>query len=350
MQPKKIALPQGVPPPTPPTNEPAVPAFVAPATALVGACFNCGQNGHFAREYLNRDQARKPGGGQPNLDEAVKATMEDYAEGVPGKCSGVQFCVNYGKVDRVASPCMENPVSDDIAFIRWAETEAAGIATQTMPAECDRVLVLRPAEPPAMTPTLNVTCGEKQVQTTGKPTTFDPLGRTLISVHLVLAAERKQRTNLTSREMWLELAAKLAYKQIDVSRPDEWCGEGDSKPLSSYAPVPLNATLEGVDIRFDACVIMDIIPPGICLGPQELKCYRINRYEPTCEARIDERASLVVSFVVSEAAPIHSRGLLDTGAGVYILKFSAFNRVAVHTGAVLRPYRIDMYAANGKTI
>ena len=42
-----------------------------------------------------------------------------------------------------------------------------------------------------MSPPLTVTYGDKQVQTTLKPTTFDPIGRTLISVHLVLAVERK---------------------------------------------------------------------------------------------------------------------------------------------------------------
>ena len=41
---------------------------------------------------------------------------------------------------------------------------------------------------------------------------------------------------------------------------------------------------------------------------------------------------------------------MNTGSGVSILTFSGSNRIAVHTGAVLRPYRIDLYAANGKTI
>ena len=86
------------------------------------------------------------------------------------------------------------------------------------------------------------------------------------------------------------------------------------------------------------------------MGPQELKCYNINHQEPTGEARIDERASLVVSFVVPHAAPIPLRGLVDTGSGVSILTFSAFNRVAARTGAVLKPYQIDLYAANGPTI
>ena len=81
-----------------------------------------------------------------------------------------------------------------------------------------------------------------------------------------------------------------------------------------------------------------------------MKCYDINQQEPTGEARIDERASLVVSFILLEAAPILLRGLVDTGSGVSILSFSAFIRIAVHTSAVLRPYRIDLDAVNVKTI
>ena len=104
------------------------------------------------------------------------------------------------------------------------------------------------------------------MQTCLEPTKFDPLGRTLKSAHLVLACERQQRPNLTLRELWLDLAANAAYKQIEVKRPDEWCGESESKVLSSYAPVPVNATLDGVDMKFDACVVMDMLPPGICLG------------------------------------------------------------------------------------
>ena len=108
--------------------------------------------------------------------------------------------------------------------------------------------------------------------------------------------------------------------------------------------------MDGVDVKFEACVVVDVLPPGLCLGPQELKCYNINHQEPTSEARIDERASLVVSFVVPHAAPIPLRGLVNTGSGVSKLTFSAFNRVAARTGTVLKPYQVDLYAANGKTI
>ena len=52
----------------------------------------------------------------------------------------------------------------------------------------------------------------------------------------------------------------------------------------------MRAVLDGVDMKFDARVVLDVFPMGICLGPQELRCYNISQKEPTCEARIDEHA------------------------------------------------------------
>ena len=137
---------------------------------------------------------------------------------------------------------------------------------------------------------------------------------------------------------------------MERPRPKEWYAPGDSDTLTTYSPVPICATMDGVDVMFEVCVVVDVFPPGICLGAPELKCYNIIHQEPTGEARIDERASLVVSFVVPQAAPIPLRGLVDTGSGVSILTFSAFNRIGAQTGTVLKPYQIDLYAANGKTI
>ena len=215
------------------------------------------------------------------------------------------------------------------------------------PLEDDRVLMLDPAEPPAFYTPLTITCGAKQVPTCLETTMFDPQGRSLISIHLMLAAEQLRRPTLTLAKLWVELS--LLYKRVELPRPKEWYAPGDSDTLNANSPVPIWATMDGVDAKFDACVVVDVFLPGIRLGPQELKCYNIIHQEPTGEARIDERASLVVSFVVPHAAPIPLRGLVDTGSDVSILTFSAFNRVAAQTGTVLKPYQIDSYAANGKT-
>ena len=58
----------------------------------------------------------------------------------------------------------------------------------------------------------------------------------------------------------------------------------------------------------------------------------------------------MASFVVPDAALIPLQGLVSTGYEVSISTFSTFHRVAVKTGVMLRLYRNDPYAANGKTI
>ena len=118
--------------------------------------------------------------------------------------------------------------------------------------------------------------------------------------------------------------------------------------FNAFMTVPIQANIDRVDMRFDATVITDVIPLGICLGAQELPWYNIPRQDTTSEARIDERASLVVSFTIPETAPMPLKGLIDTGSGVSILTLSVYNKLAAQTGAVLEPYCIDLYAANGK--
>ena len=111
-------------------------------------------------------------------------------------------------------------------------------------------------------------------------------------------------------------------------RPKERCEPYESPTLTAYSLVAVCATLHGVDTKFEPSVIVDIFHPGICLRPQKLHSYNISRQEPTGEARIDERASLVVLLAILEV-PFHLRGLVDTGLGVSSLAFSAFNSVAV---------------------
>ena len=65
------------------------------------------------------------------------------------------------------------------------------------------------------------------------------------------------------------------------------------------------------------------------MGQHELRCYNIDQQEPTGEARIDERVSLVVSFTIPDAAPIPLRGLIDTGSGS---TFSAYKKLVLRTG------------------
>ena len=87
-------------------------------------------------------------------------------------------------------------------------------------------------------------------------------------------------------------------------------------------------------MRFETTVITDVFTLGICLGPRELRCYDNDKLDSIGEARIDVRASLVVSYAIADAAPLPLQGLVDTGSGVSILTFSAYNRLTVH---LLRP-------------
>ena len=109
--------------------------------------------------------------------------------------------------------------------------------------------------------------------------------------------------------------------------------------------------VDGVDMKFDAIVVLEgYFPQGLYLGRQELRCYNIGIQDTQGEARIDERASLVVAFGNNLQEPIPLYGMIDTGSGVSILSLAAYQKIVSAHSLSLLPYDIQLYAANGKTI
>ena len=104
-------------------------------------------------------------------------------------------------------------------------------------------------------------------------------------------------------------------------------------------------------MRLDLIVVLEgHFPQGLYLGRQELRCYNIGVQDTQGEARIDERASLIVAFGSTLQEPIPLYGMRDTCSGVSILSLSAYQKIASARVLSLLPYDIQLYAANGKTI
>ena len=248
---------------------------------------------HSAERHQIQDPDSKP-------QQVAAATAAD-ASSAPA--APVKSCTT-----DVCGDCPTSSIQSKTSSSR-AEVEEKADAAQTAPFAYDRVLLLRPADQPTVNAPLTVTCGTKQVQKSLKSTTFDPSGRTILSVHQMISSEQQVRPDLTLEKLKLELASNPAVKRISLPLPNEWYTEGEASTCTAYTPVPVHANINGVDMKFDASVVVDVFPQGVCLGPHELSCYSSSKQEPTGEDQIDERASLVVSFAVLNVNPIPLRGI-----------------------------------------
>ena len=218
----------------------------------------------------------------------------------------------------------------------------------------DQVRVISIADDGGPSRPVVVTCGEKQVLTTLEAPAPD-CTETLISIHLLLSAEQKSRPTLTLTKLKEELCRNVKY--TIAARPlPHFAREGETKlapiqKVKTISPVPVAINVDGVDMKFDAIVDLEgHFPQGLYLGRQELRCYNIGVQDAQGEARIDERASLVVAFGITIQEPIPLYGMVDTGSGVSILSLKAYQKIAAAHALSLLPYDIQLYAANGKTI
>ena len=158
-----------------------------------------------------------------------------------------------------------------------------------------------------------MTCNEKQFSTTLEAPALD-CTEALISIHLLLSAEHKARPNLTLAQLKEELCCNnnltIASRPLPhFTRKDE-TKLAQIQKVKTVEPVPIAIKVDGVHLRFDAIGVLDgNFPQGLHLGKQELRSYNIGVQDAQGEARIDERASLVVAFGTPLQKPLHSEHL-----------------------------------------
>ena len=328
------------------------------------ACVNCGDPSHFVVNCTLKDRARKP---MPQLvtscrtNPAGEWSCPSNSQGINNDVVPAALPAQAPPTLRVTFDCTGNTASDCMVPGNAATEEqvkAAWYAPVANSADIidtdDQIRVISISEEGGPSRPVVVTCGEKQILTTLEAPAPD-CTETLISIHLLLSAEQKARPNLTLAQLKEELCRNTSL--TIASRPlPHFTRDDDTKlaqihKVKTIAPVPIAITIDGVDMKFDAIVVLEgHFPQGLYLGRQELRCYNIGVQDAHGEAQIDERASLVVAFGTPLQKPIPLFGMIDTGSGVSILSLSAYKKIAPQHELNLSPYDLELFAANGKTI
>ena len=117
--------------------------------------------------------------------------------------------------EHFASQCQNTAIQEHMAYSLWAEQPQTSHTTS----DNEMVLLLRPAEAAHMATPLTITCRKIKMQANPEPTTFDPSGRTVMSICLLLAIEREQRPDLTIDALIDEIAANQEYRQLTLPKP-----------------------------------------------------------------------------------------------------------------------------------
>ena len=328
------------------------------------ACVNCGNPSYFVVNCTLKDRARKP---MPQLvtscrtNPAGEWSCPSNSQGIKNDVVPAALPAQAPPTLRVTFDCTGNTASDCMVPGNAATEEqvkAAWYAPVTNSADFvdtdDQIRVISTSEGGGPSRPVVVTCGEKQILTTLEAPAPD-CTETLISIHLLLSAEQKARPNLTLAQLKEELCRNtsltIASRPLPHFTRDDETKLAQIHKVKTIAPVPIAITVDGVDMKFDAIVVLEgHFPQGLYLGRQELRCYNIGVQDAQGEAQIDERASLVVAFGTPLQKPIPLFGMIDTGSGVSILSLSAYKKIAPQHELNLSPYDLELFAANGKTI
>ena len=328
------------------------------------ACVNCGDPSHFVVNCTLKDRARKP---MPQLvtscrtNPAGEWSCPSNSQGINNDVVPAALPAQAPPTLRVTFDCTGNTASDCMVPGNAATEEqvkAAWYAPVANSADIidtdDQIRVISISEEGGPSRPVVVTCGEKQILTTLEAPALD-CTETLISIHLLLSAEQKARPNLTLAQLKEELCRNtnltIASRPLPHFTRDDDTKLAQIHKVKTIAPVPIAITIDGVDMKFDAIVVLEgHFPQGLYLGRQELRCYNIGVQDAHGEAQIDERASLVVAFGTPLQKPIPLFGMIDTGSGVSILSLSAYKKIAPQHELNLSPYDLELFAANGKTI
>ena len=328
------------------------------------ACVNCGDPSHFVADCTLKDRARKP---VPQLvtscrtNPAGEWSCPSNSQGMNNDVVPAALPAQAPPTLRVTFDCTGNTASECMVPGNAATEEqvkAAWYAPVANSADIidtdDQIRVISISEEGGPSRPVVVTCGEKQILTTLEAPAPD-CTETLISIHLLLSAEQKARPNLTLAQLKEELSRNtsltIASRPLPHFTRDDETKLAQIHKVKTIAPVPIAITVDGVDMKFDAIVVLEgHFPQGLYLGRQELRCYNIGVQDAQGEAQIDERASLVVAFGTTLQKPIPLFGMIDTGSGVSILSLSAYKKIAPQHELNLSPYDLELFAANGKTI
>ena len=328
------------------------------------ACVNCGDPSHFVADCTLKDHARKP---VPQLvtscrtNPAGEWSCPSNSQGMNNDVVPAALPAQAPPTLRVTFDCTGNTASECMVpgnATTEEQVKAAWYAPVANSADIidtdDQIRVISISEEGGPSRPVVVTCGEKQILTTLEAPAPD-CTETLISIHLLLSAEQKARPNLTLAQLKEELCRNtsltIASRPLPHFTRDDETKLAQIHKVKTIAPVPIAITVDGVDMKFDAIVVLEgHFPQGLYLGTQELRCYNIGVQDAQGEAQIDERASLVVAFGTPLQKPIPLFGMIDTGSGVSILSLSAYKKIAPQHELNLSPYDLELFAANGKTI